>query len=233
MSKFVDFHCEEHLRGCIPEPRKASEVLPSYYKALPPHVAGDVTVGTAKRCVPFLEAVSTGFVIPLCVDVVLTVEGGNISWSAPNNSPIPNIIETHFYEQLEGYPLASEPYGAVPLKFVNPWVVVTPKGVSCLFTPCLNHFERRFLVASGIVDTDSYYNTVNLPFVWTGGEGQFMLRKGTPLVQVIPIQREVVKSRRKPLNTKLRDRVVRSLGTVFVGGYRNLFWHKRKKPSDV
>lgn len=228
MIKSIEFHCEDYLRGCIPEPSEASKFIPSYFRSLPSYVSGDLTSATAKKCIPFLEAVSAGFIIPLCTDVMITVKDGDICWHTPDKSPISNIIETHTYDQIENYPLASEPYGKMPLKFVNPWVIKTPKSVSCLFTPCLNHFENRFLTVSGIVDTDNYYNSVNFPFIWTGGEGQFLLEKGTPLVHVIPIQRKVLKSRYKDLDIRLRDRVINMLSTTFVGGYKSLFWHKLK-----
>ena len=42
---------------------------------------------------------------------------------------------------------------------------------------------------SGLVDTDSYRSPVNFPFVATAPDGVYTLKKGTPLVQVIPFRR--------------------------------------------
>ncbi len=42
---------------------------------------------------------------------------------------------------------------------------------------------------SGLVDTDSYRSPVNFPFVAVADDGVYTLKKGTPLVQVIPFRR--------------------------------------------
>ena len=42
---------------------------------------------------------------------------------------------------------------------------------------------------SGLVDTDSYRSPVNFPFVAVAPDGVYTLKKGTPLVQVIPFRR--------------------------------------------
>ena len=50
-------------------------------------------------------------------------------------------------------------------KFINKWLIKTPPGYSCLFVKPLNHFETRFEIISGVVDTDTYINTINFPFL--------------------------------------------------------------------
>jgi hypothetical protein len=44
-------------------------------------------------------------------------------------------------------------------------------------------------VLSGLVDTDKYTSPVNFPFVAIAPDGVYTLKKGTPLVQVIPLRR--------------------------------------------
>jgi hypothetical protein len=44
-------------------------------------------------------------------------------------------------------------------------------------------------ILSGLVDTDSYRSPVNFPFVAIAPDGVYTIKKGTPLVQVIPFRR--------------------------------------------
>jgi hypothetical protein len=129
--------------------------------------------------------------------------------------------------------MASKVYGKLALKFMNPWVIETEAGYSCLFTSPLNHMETRFKILDGIVDTDSYYSEVNFPFLWTGGDGEFFIKKGTPLVQVIPIKREETSievcevNQVKLLNTNAK------LGTMMKDRYKTMFWSGRKEELDL
>ena len=46
-------------------------------------------------------------------------------------------------------------------KILNPWVIETPPGYSCLFLPPLNNADNRFSIIPGIVDTDTFENEIN------------------------------------------------------------------------
>ena len=54
--------------------------------------------------------------------------------------------------------------------------------------------ENRFELISGIVDTDTYANVINFPFILKKRNEQFLLKKGEAMVQVIPFKREKWKS---------------------------------------
>ena len=134
-------------------------------------------------------------------------------------------LEPHNYNQIPDHPMASRPYGKVPLKFINPWIVQTPPGYSCLFTSPLNHMETRLKILDGVVDTDEYYNNVNTPFVWTGGDGEFNIPKGTPLIQIIPFKRETYSVEYAAVDETRRVQTINTLGTIMSDGYKKLYRH--------
>lgn len=226
----ITFFIDESLMGVFPEPKKSGKCLPEYYKKLNVEMNSNPQSGTAKRCVPFMEAITAGYTIPLWSDLFVVAKDGEIDLTFPDNLPMSESLGQHPYYQLEDHPASELSYGKDLLKFINPWIIETPPGVSCLFTTPMNHFDTRYKLVDGIVDTDTYYNQINFPFIWTGGDGEFLLEKGTPLVQVIPFVRyDFNKYQIKKVNDKRKQKTDSILGTVLKNGYRKYYWHKRKK----
>jgi hypothetical protein len=56
----------------------------------------------------------------------------------------------------------------------------------------MNRVQPQFQVFSGIVDCDNYFNYINFPFIWTGGDFHGVLDKGTPVIQAIPFKRDAM-----------------------------------------
>ena len=92
-----------------------------------------------KQCVPFLDAMTAGYVIVTHVDMVVRQNpDGSIRLMHPNdeyarrwanNMP----LETHPNKQFPNSPMT----GYTVLKYMNPWRIETPKGYSTLFSPLL------------------------------------------------------------------------------------------------
>jgi len=226
----ITFSIDESLMGVFPEPKRSGKCIPQYYKNLSVQTDNNPQSGTAKRCVPFMEVITAGYTIPLWSDLFVVAKDGEIELTFPDNLPVNQSLGHHAYHQLKDHPASHMSYGKDLMKFINPWIIQTPPGVSCLFTTPMNHFETRFKLVDGIVDTDTYYNHINLPFVWIGGDGEFFIEKETPLVQVFPFVRyNFNKYQVKPINYKKQNKTTSILGTVLRHGYRNYFWHKRKK----
>lgn len=224
----IRFETDKNLLGAIPSPLVALKAAPDYFKKIKPQIGSNPESGTVKRCVPFLDALSSGYVIPLWADMFVTANNGEITINFPSNYAGGETLSEHSYAQIEGHPLASKAYGQLALKFINPWIVSTDDGVSCLFTSPLNHMETRFKILDGVVDTDTYYNNVNFPFLWTGGDGEFFIPRGTPLVQVIPFRREEHEASFGVIDVDRRAIVASTLGTRMKNAYREEYWHNRK-----
>lgn len=223
------FSCDAGLEGVFPPPVPALKKAPAFYKAIQTQSSNDPQSSTVKRCVPFLDALAAGVILPLWADVHVVASGGELSLKFPNSFPQAKSLEQHGYQQMPGHPLADQPYGKLFMKFINPWVIETEPGWSCLFTSPLNHFERRIKILDGVVDTDSYYNNINFPFLWTGGDGEYFIPRGTPLVQIIPFRREDVHLEIGVTDDTRRKNTTAKLGTVMRNGYRSMFWSQRKE----
>jgi hypothetical protein len=174
----------------IPKPQKASSFVPDWYKDLNSYINGKkepngsgTQAGTAKRCVPLFDAVTSGYVIPIPTDMYVkqTDEGIYYEWSSLG------LITFHPKEQAPNY-LGKEQTEPFP-KFMNPWAIKTPKGYSCLFTQPL-HRPSPFKILDGIVDTDTYTAPVNFPFFLQDTTFEGLIPAGTPMVQIIPFKRE-------------------------------------------
>jgi hypothetical protein len=228
----INFYCDSHLLGVIPGPCAAIKAAPDYFRNVKPQADNHPSSSTVKRCVPFLEALSAGFIIPLWCDVYVLARNGELSIDFPPNFPQSATLGSHSPTQIPKHPLANKPYGNLPMKWVNPWVVETEPGVSCIFISPLNHMETRFKLLDGVVDTDTYYNHVNLPFLWTGGDGEFFIRKGTPLVQVIPFRREEQSFELLAMDSERRLNTQSVLGTKLKNKYRDSFWSGKKAPDS-
>jgi hypothetical protein len=208
----------------LPAPLPAIEALPDWYKNL----AGSVqlpgaggTLHTAKHCPPFLDAMTSGYIIPLCGDVNLGMdEQGGLTFDCPNGDV---GIETHHPEQLRGGPWGDAPV----IKFLNPWIIVTPPGYSTLFVAPLNQELMPLRILAGVVDTDAFYSQVHLPAVCLMARGSTCgLKRGTPLVQVIPFKREAWTSQTGHADAQRLKEFTREISHSH-HVYREQFQHKK------
>jgi Family of unknown function (DUF6065) len=186
--RVIHFLCRPEDKGVIAEPVPAKSVLPAWFRHLPGVDKSQMTATnnglTVKRCMPFVDAMSAGWIIPLAAPVRLEIsEGGqtvSAGWEFDRE-----MVSNHGAFQIAGSPYEPHP----PMKFHNHWTIRTPKGWSCLFLPPINRPNGVIEVLSGLVDTDSYKSPVNFPFVAIAPDGVHTLEKGTPLVQVITFRR--------------------------------------------
>ncbi len=185
----IRFLCEPEDEGVIAPPIQARAALPDWFRALPPVDKGAVGANdsglTIKRCMPFFDAMATGWLLPLAVTVRLEIKDGgktvDAGWDFDRV-----MVSNHGMHQVAGNPREPRP----PSKFHNFWSIRTPPGWSCLFMPPLNRPNPVFECVSGVVDTDTYSAHIHFPFFATGTDGVHVIEKGTPLIQVIPFRRD-------------------------------------------
>ena len=193
----IKFHLVREWEGLdIPSPFPASKGVPPWMKHLTPEAERE-DYQTVKRCIPFLDAMTAGYIIPLPFDltIAITPTGNQLLWKNEEEKDRLSkytIVESHDSSQYPGAPFSQFKV----IKFYNPWIIETSPNTSCMFVPPLNRPELPYVPLSGIVDTDQYFNTVNLPCVFPGlavGH-QIELKMGTPMIQVIPFKRQEWKS---------------------------------------
>jgi hypothetical protein len=180
------------------------------------------SISTIKKCIPVLDAITAGYIIVTPSDVYVTFEDGEPVFTVAN-APEP-LLEFHPRKQAYKHPAAQE--FRFP-KWINPWAIKTPKGYSCLFVPPMHNPNEHFETLEGIVDTDSYYARINLPFILKNkNEKEFMIPAGTPIVQIIPFKRESWESelsndRESPAQIRL------FLRSHFFDRYKRFYWHRK------
>ena len=182
----------EHFFNIVP----SSEFIPEWYRKSPSQIAGakselfiDHPVGTNstyKKCTPFFDAMTAGYMMYLTADIeVIRKENGMpyIMWRTDRK-----IITEHTKEQWEGLP-CPEGYSPFVYKWHNQFNIKLPKDYSLMFLSPINRFDIPFLTITGIVDCDMWHGSVHFPF-FINNNFTGIIEKGTPITQIIPIKRE-------------------------------------------
>lgn len=222
--KFTDITAEVPPEF-YPVPAKLS--IPTWLKELAPYMdknfkvlEGRQTNQTAKRCVPMLDAVTSGYVIKLTHDLEITQQNGAPYFKWPAGLG----IDFHSANQVSTHQAAKDKH-AIP-KWNNPFSIETPAGYSCLFIPHLNTENKIITPFAGIVDTDSYIAPVNFPFqLQKRFEG--LIPAGTPIVQVIPFRRDEWKMEIAVGQTEKIRLNGQRVFSAFRNAYRNAFWSRK------
>jgi hypothetical protein len=141
---------------------------------------------TFKLCSAFSDSFTSGYIIPLPVDISIeqTKDGPIISW----NDPVNSFVELRKKETNKDLPT---PVGYSEAHFA--WkihhVYKIPKGYSALITHPLNRFDLPFLTLSGIVDGEMAVYGGNLP-VFFNKDFEGLIEAGTPIAQIMLFKTE-------------------------------------------
>lgn len=179
---------------------------------------------TFKKCVPLLDGLSSGYIIPLWADVMVEQNNGfpEIYWKTyqnifmPHGDPSRQIPAPIGYEQLV-------------YKYVNCWIPQTPKGYSCLIISPLGYNDLTFKAIPAIVDTDR--STLELSFpMWIKKGFEGIVEKGTPLVQIIPFKRDDWESTFSYYENDEYEKVVqeKNFNSTMIGHYLKNHHSKKK-----
>jgi len=145
------------------------------------------TTSTYKKCSPFLDALTNGYMLHSTADIeVTTLEDGSpyIMWRSGNRT----IISKHDDAQWSGLKVPQDSHALV-YKWENTFIFNTPKNYSTMFSHPSNRFDLPFHTISGIVDTDKYNLPIKFPFFLKKNfEG--IIEAGTPLAQITFIKRD-------------------------------------------
>jgi hypothetical protein len=192
----ITFRCPPGLDAIVPRPIPAVSGIPDWFKKMPAKSFSDMVQAeqmTVKKCPPFIDAMTYGFLIPLVTD--LTVEDGVFTWqldfpSGAITSYPHSPLDFHDNSQVIGTPLFED--DSFILKFNNFWTIETPPGYSLLVTHPINRFDLPFTTLTGLVDTDLYKDSfINFPARWRDPAFRGILPKGTPIAQCLPVKRDL------------------------------------------
>ena len=214
---------DKEMTDVWPHPKPAIRYIPDEYKKLKRFLDGDFHKATVKTCMPFLDSMSAGYIIPFTQDFLIDSIENDFTITPANRDK--EDIGYHSKTQLpESWKkITGENAG----KFINKWLIRTPPGYSCLFIHPMNRTENRWKMIEGIVDTDTYINTIHFPFILNKRDESFLIKKGEPLIQVIPFKRESWKMWSGFYLEKEHSRTLQKLMSEWVDKYKKMFWHKK------
>ena len=215
----LTFRCPSGLEDALPRPIPAVLGLPDWFKAMP-QKAYNPSFGlecqTVKKCPPFIDAMTYGFLVPLPID--LQVQDGEFSWnfdlperfvSEGSLSP----IDFHDPSQLSGAPFLED--DRFIIKFNSFWTIELPPGYSLLFTHPINRHDLPFTTLTGLVDCDSFcHSPINFPACWHAADFNGVLSKGTPVAQCLPVKRESWAGRFEVLSSEATRRMIETRDAV-------------------
>jgi hypothetical protein len=191
----LKFRCPAELEGRLPPPVPANQGVPDWLKAMPAKAYSTINLRdeeTVKRCPPFVDAITCGFLLPLMCD--LRIDNGEITWDneIPPGGELDfprSPIGFHDPGQVSGSPLFDAE--RFLMKFHNLWSIEAPEGYAVFFTHPVNRFDLPFTTLSGLVDCDRYTDSwIHFPAHWHDRNFSGVLPKGTPIAQCIPVKRE-------------------------------------------
>jgi hypothetical protein len=118
VSPTIVFRCPPEFAAILPKPYPAVHGLPDWYKNMPVRAFSALLNSeqlTVKKCPPFIDAMTFGFLIPLMTD--LKVEDGLFSWdhAVPEGSSAGTAhspVDFHDNSQVTGSPFFDDDMGA-------------------------------------------------------------------------------------------------------------------------
>lgn len=251
----ISFYGKKEFIDCFPTPDKSAKFMPSWYKKMPMKLmsGSGQAHGTVKTCVPFRDAMTNGFIVPLWHSVSIAVrDDGALGASFPSDlsrdllarssdkGEVPNFdadlgsISGHPPNQFSDFASIDRSVyknSSSIIKFHSPWICKTRKGWSILVKPIANNFMNPVVPFEAVIDTDKYNVKLNFTCFVRTDKKMFDLKMGMPLAQIIPFKREKFSSGIKELTKKIDDENKTSRKTLELYGrnaYRDLFWHRRQ-----
>jgi hypothetical protein len=218
-----------------PKPIPASQLVPDWWRSMVPYsnyggnsdskniiVENQVSNATFKKCTPMLDALTSGYIVPLFSDVQVRVENGSprITW---------RVGAQVFQEHGEESKLVESPpgYTDMVVKYNNTWIPRTPAGYSVLITAPFGYRNLPFHCIPAVVDSDKSALEI-VPPMWVRKNFEGIVEKGTPMFQILPFKRESWKSEYSYYKDgeygKIQDK---NFGSTLVNNYIKNHWSKK------
>ena len=204
-------------------PIPASKAVPEWFRKMPGVKDGQMSI---KKCVPFLDSLTSGYIFPLPADMFWNKESKKFITQAEIN-----LNADHVFSQTEDIVLPPE-YDRQPHKWINFWHIKTPPGYSTLFIHPFNRQDLPFYTIGGIVDTDKHQLAINFPF-FLRKDFSGTIPKGTPMVLAIPFKRDNWTSSLggnkeiKEAVMRQDDAAARAMNPPF-GNYKRRWWTRKE-----
>lgn len=246
MSNIIEFlypqKTKKYLEDVFPIPALLN--IPNWFKNLK-HEKEFLTV---KGCMPFLDSLTAGYILKMPQDFYIKHNFTNDEKEQDSTYRFSMHTMARALEELElnlnslkpqihsikqvgdECPFNTKNKNLPFYKILNPFIIKTPPGYSCLFVPPLNNRDDRFEIISGIVDTDTFLGEINFPIILNGDKYpqlETTIERGTPYVQIIPFKRENWKMKIKENTTSKNERILQIFKKL-INNYKTFLWRKKK-----
>lgn len=177
-------------------PVPAKKEIPEWYKKQHKYTNGShLEIGdngnpnhTIKSCMPVFDILTSGYLIKTPVDIYIEkLADGSIKSHWSSNQIV--AVEWHPVSQFNEFKIPEGYHQSAAFKFIQPWVIETPPGYSCIFMQPALREGLPFEIIPAIVDTDKHPIKINFPF-FIKEDFEGLIPTGTPIAQIIPFKRE-------------------------------------------
>lgn len=217
-------------------PKEAINYLPEWLKKTPPQIENNSKIKllpkirTVKKCPSFSDIYKEGVILVAPYDIWLSVRFENNKKIAEWKTPHKELeLDIHSEKQMIDH-LPKEANIKTVFKLLYPFKCITPAGYSIRQMPLHYHFNNDWYVPYGVINTDVHHE-VNLQIMYISDSEEVLIKKGTPMVHVIPFKRsDRLKLKILNYTDKLHKKVVASnffIFTVFKNGYSKHEYNKK------
>lgn len=211
----IEFFTEDKTLLDMYPPKPIAEDLPDWVKK----TDENINQFSVKNCPPVMDYMTGGYILYNAWEYTVADKVVNFKRGVEMESlnPRPEIRKQPKIYDGSCLPMPNGPFSYFKLE--TDYKVKTPPGYSCLVMSPYYHFDNKFTVLPGIIDTDKY-DWVISTMAYTK-EKNLHIWPGERLLQIIPFKRENWQSRSgvevKP--TKLLHYIREC--------YKKLFWSEK------
>jgi hypothetical protein len=193
-------------------PKPAKQFMPQWFKDMPSKIPFNdyaknnhlhANTPTIRDCPAIPDYFSQGYVIPMWMDSVLTLDKESHNWATSSSSAFPKW-EHHPEYQFLDYVKSSNLGNNTDFVFkaVCPWRLVTEPGWSVLQLPLFYNFNKNWTVLPGIIDTDIHHEINQQVLYHKGDDDETIIKAGEGFVLYVPFKREKNKLEIRDANEK-------------------------------
>lgn len=191
------------------------------------------------NCPGIKKIVNSGYVLRAPADFIIKTgpDIENFLWEVPflftkksDKYTIPGAeyyVNYHAEWQTEPIipkegPKTDKPYLHSAVKVETPWRVKASDDILLLQMPVAYNNENRFTAATGIVDP-RYMHAIPVQLFWHILEGEELVKAGTPLVQYIPISRNLLEPKGHEITIDVGGDIEEEVEQAFIYANHNRF----------
>jgi len=219
----------------VPSPKPSNNYIPQWFKDMPSHlptIDNTRIDKTAKRCMPFVDTFTSGYIQELPCDVQILHKGVNeetgediidYNWAGevrPLSTRAEDFGSKNVFKGFSGYYNAEFHWNSF-------WEPKTPAGYSTLYYHPSNRPDLPFFTLSGIIDTDRWSIHGPVPFLIKKGFTG-IIPAGTPIYQMIFIKRDSWFSSAATYDEDLQRKIRYGVRKFFISAYKKQHWQRKE-----